>query len=230
MKCDIGSCDAPLPESLHRFVREASFAQDLLAGRVWISTLEACRKYERLGQGDPGEAKHDYNTGGLSGDGDDPEFRRRAAIRGFNVHPGVKSFTIWGNEFSSTLVDAYVLCLSDTDDPYLRETFGNHRVSLSPVSEALIAISEAMGARLDVTSAAIGRIRYRPRYSEGDERSPGPIGFVKPEDPFAPQREWRMLWTVAPPHDYQPFLLQCDELAQYCHADDRDLNGLLQTA
>lgn len=74
MKCDIGCRDPDLPATLYRFVLEESHLQDLLAGRVWISTLSACRSYEALGQGDAGEAVHTYNTGQLSGDGDNPEF------------------------------------------------------------------------------------------------------------------------------------------------------------
>jgi hypothetical protein len=214
--CDIGCYDLVVPSQVNRFLRKAPDARALLDGNVWLSTLSACREYEAIGQGDPDEARHRYNTGNLEGHGDDPEFRRRAAIGGFKVHPGTESIVLWQNQTTTTLHDAYVLCFSEHDSPGLRQTFGEHRVTLRDVTGALVAITAALGASLDVTTAALGRIRYRPRYSEGEEASAGPLGFVKPAVPFEPQREWRMLWTVARPHEYRPFLLACDSLKGLC--------------
>jgi hypothetical protein len=216
VRCDIGCHDLDVPSQLYRFFRKVPEAHALLDGHVWLSTLRACRAYEAIGQGDPDEASHRYNTGNLEGHGDDPEFRRKAAIGGFKVAPGTESVVIWQNEITTTLHDAYLLCMSDHDSPELRQTFGAHRITLRNATSALEAISEALGSTLEVTTAALGRIRYRPRYSEGDEASAGPLGFVKPAVPFEPQREWRMLWTVAPPHEYKPFLLPCDDLKRFC--------------
>lgn len=216
LSCDIGSYDAEIAPQMFRFLREPEHSAAISEGCVWLSTLSACRAYEAEGQGDAGEAIHEYDTGQLSGDGDDAEFRRRAAIRGVKVHPGAESIVIWHNNYTSTLVDAYVLCLTEQDSPENRATFGQHGVRVRPPTDALIAISEALGAHYDVTTAMIGRIHYRPRGSQGDERSPGPLGFVKPTIPFAPQREWRMLWTVAPRHSYIPFLLDCPALKPFC--------------
>jgi hypothetical protein len=218
VRCDIGCHELVVPSHLNRFFREARHARALLDGRVWLSTLSACREYEALGQGDADEATHLYNTGNLEGDGDDPEFRRRAAIGRSKVHPGTESIVIWQNAITTTLYDAYVLCLSEHDSPELRSTFGEHRVTMREVTAVLVAISETLGTSLEVTTAALGRIRYRPRYSEGDEESPGPLGFVKPAVPFEPQREWRMLWTIARPHDYVPFELSCAALKRFCYS------------
>src|SRR6476620_9237059 len=75
---------APTPDVVYRFFDEPQYAEALVNGYVWLSTLETCRSYEDPARGDRGEGTLAYRSGYIRGDGTDPsvqEVGRRAGIR-----------------------------------------------------------------------------------------------------------------------------------------------------
>src|SRR5205085_8386763 len=80
---------------IYRFFEDASYADALAAGQVWLSTLEKCRTYDDPLQGDPGEGSMLYKTGTVINRGlakpTTLEIAQRAGIR---IHPSCSNFTV----------------------------------------------------------------------------------------------------------------------------------------
>ena len=205
-------------EVIYRFFDDPSHADDLAAGKVWISTLEACRRYENQKRGDPEEAVHRYNSGFATGNGDDPEFveiaRRSMVLLGPDVTNGVLS----NNTVEDVLIDAFVLCTTENADPTdLEEKFGPYCVKISNSERFFDLVTKRLHqCREDVLENLMGKVHYRDRNWMGLEDPPGIPGFVKPVHLYQVEQEVRFLWTVRNPSHIRPFLLEVPEAAHLC--------------
>ncbi|MBP1086059.1 MULTISPECIES: hypothetical protein [Pseudomonas] len=203
--------------SVYRYLDEEKHADDFARGEIYISTLEKCRQYEDPLQGDPHEGHDFYSTGPIiTGDGDDPDLVSIAARIGINMPPGAKNITISSGSATMVLRHAYVLCTTiGFESDTLQNTFGKYCVKIDNVHEFFHAISLCLHARVGVLCGMHRAIIYKDRMTVGVEPTPGPVGFVKPPDKYATQREYRFLWSKEPADDAQPLVISCPGAARY---------------
>ncbi|UQB41932.1 hypothetical protein JX580_09710 [Thiomicrospira microaerophila] len=204
-------------QSVYRFFQEEWQADALARGDVWLSTLETCRAYENPEQGDSEEGHETYNSGHAVGGSSDPELVEVARRSGIHIGPGCSNITISNNIRKSVLHDAYVLCTTTEFSPEkLGETFGRYCVEITNPRQFFIAVSEVLEGIVSIREAAAGKVIYKNRLYTGMERPPGPIGFVKPPDLYASQKEFRLLWLPREANGLNPFLLKCPEVGGLC--------------
>ncbi|OPY69566.1 MAG: hypothetical protein A4E62_01794 [Syntrophorhabdus sp. PtaU1.Bin002] len=204
-------------QSVFRFFQEDWQADALARGDVWLSTLKTCREYEDPEQGDPEEAHEIYKSGHAVGGSDDPEFVEIARRSGIYIGPGCSNITISNNTMITVLPDAYVLCTTTEFSPdKLGETFGRYCVEITKPGRFFKSVSEALERKVSIREAAVGLVIYKDRHYTGMEPRPGPIGFVKPRDIYAPQKEFRFLWIPENTNGLTPFLLSCSEVHHLC--------------
>jgi len=202
---------------VYRFFYEEWQADALVSGKVWISTLEACRAYEDPKQGDSEEAKETYNSGHAVGGSNDSAFVEIARRSGINIGPGCSNMSISNNIKISSLLNAYVLCTTSQFSPSnLSETFGKYCVEITDPKKFFIAVSRCLEKVTVIKKSVAGEVIYRDRNYTGLERPPGPIGFVKPPDKYAEQKEFRFLWIPETMENIKPFLLNCHKILGLC--------------
>lgn len=208
-------------EPIYRFFPEQWQADALCQGNVWISTLEACRAYEDPLQGDSEEATHTYKSGHIVGSSSDAAFVEMAARCGIHIGEGCSNITISNATNIQKLPDAFVLCTTKEFKPEkLSETFGNYCVKISNPVEFFKRTSIELNKHLEVREGGMGLVKYKDRIYTGLEKPPGPIGFVKPNDQYSPQKEFRMLWLPKENFVIKPFLLKCPDVADLCSKVD----------
>ncbi len=205
------------PEKIYRFFNEPDHAIDLAAGKVWISTLGFCRNCERTGQGDIGEATHNFVIGrAWHGNSSDPQFAKAFDRLGIYADE-FSSGTLENTRKIEMIPDAYVICTSEIcDRSVLGSTFGIHGVEISKPIEFLRLIDAALKKVARVESGTIGRIRYKSRTVPGASDPPGLLGYVKPPEGYAHQREVRLLWKALSLPPIKSFLLDVPECAGLC--------------
>src|SRR5579859_193830 len=186
--CDLDIRRGPL----YRAFQERWQAEALAAGRVWITTLNACKKIEDSVRRDVGEGTLLYQSGDISGPADDPQVREVARRSGVGYAPGALGGTmsLAGNLATTTHRDVYVLCMSTE-----RMTkFGPYCVRISQPMQFVLAIGDALvaaGRVLQVpetgpeSNCHFGVVHYRDRSYRHLDPDPGHPAFVKPAVPFA---------------------------------------------
>jgi hypothetical protein len=204
-------------ESVYRYFDDEKFANDFAKGIIYVSTLEKCRAYEDPLKGDSEEGYDLYSTGGsVTGNGSDPKFVKMAARANIYIDPRATNVTLEMNSSRTILQHAYVLCTTigfDSDD--LENTFGKYCVKIEDVEGFFVAVSRCLASNVGSLRGMRRSIVYKERYSEGMQEAPGPIGFVKPPDKYAAQREYRFLWVKHDEGPVQPLVIDCSEAAQY---------------
>ena len=202
---------------VYRFFPEKWQAESLCQGNVWISTLETCRKYEDPLQGDLGEATHTYKSGHIVGGSGDPAFVEMASRSGIHISGVCSNINISGATNVQRLPDAYVMCSTKEFSPEkLSDTFGNYCVKISNPAEFFKRVSVELNKESPIREAGMGLIQYKDREFTGLQAAPGPIGFVKPRDQYAPQKEFRQLWIPQNHQNIEPFLLKCSNVSELC--------------
>lgn len=202
---------------IFRFFQEEWQAKALINGDVWISTLETCRGYEDPEQGDAGEATMTYNSGTITGDGDNPDVQLIASRIRISLEPGVKNITMSNNTSHTRLPDAYVLCTTDDFSPdKLSETFGKYCVKINNPKLFFEIVTKSLKKQTRLRESVLGKVIYDDRYYQHTENPPGPIGFVKPRDKYSDQSEVRMLWVPEDIRSLKPFSLSCPKVAELC--------------
>ncbi|MBU2731655.1 hypothetical protein [Acidithiobacillus ferridurans] len=204
-------------QSVYRFFQEEWQADALACGDVWLSTLETCRAYEDPAQGDPEEAHETYNSGHAVGGSDDPDFVEIARRSGIHIGPGCSNITLSNNTRKTVLPNAYVLCTTTEFSPEkLSDTFGRYCVEITSPKDFFVRVSASLEKSTQIKEAVAGKVIYKDRHYTGMESPPGPIGFVKPPDFYATQKEFRLLWVPENSTGLTPFLLKCPEASYLC--------------
>src|SRR5688572_27889630 len=103
----------PIPSEIFRYVDEARWADRLVAGYVWISTLDDCRRAEREGRKDEREGIHTRHADLLAGHGTDAEFVSAAEEVGVGVGPQASDIIIRDTVGETRIPDAYVICMTE---------------------------------------------------------------------------------------------------------------------
>jgi len=202
---------------VYRFFHEEWQADALEQGDVWLSTLETCRAYENPEQGDAEEAHETYNSGHVVDGSSDPELIEVARRSGIHIGPGCSKITISNNRRKSVLLDAYVFCTTTEFSPEkLGEIFGRYCVKITNPRQFFVSVSEVLEGTVSIRKAAAGNVIYKDRLYAGMEHPPGPIGFVKPPDLYASQKEFRFLWVPRETKGLSPFLIKCPLIGHLC--------------
>ena len=206
---------------LYRFLRDPDYADQFVAGNIFISTLSECRGYEAAaGRGDPGEGTLRHRSGDLILSGDNPEDLEIARRAGLVIIPGGGTLTLSGNVAEHKLEDAYVLCTTERFSPdKLSDTFGKHCVRIDDAKTFFDRTSRALVASLKsgrLDRAFMGCVSYTGRELQGRQQQPAPNGFLKPPDLYADQQEVRMLWSMTPQVRLEPFLLKVPDVRGLC--------------
>jgi len=208
--------ETQLPTKVYRFFKKKDEAEALCKGDVWLSTLEICRGYEDPLRGDPDEATQLYNSGHLSGGSSDLHFVDAAANAGVFIGPGCSNITINNAIVKTRMPNAFVLCTTREFQPEnLNDSFGHYCVEISNLVEFFKVVTVNLHKLSPVNQCAMGNIRYGSNSFSGYEQPPGPIGFVKNRDKYAPQKEFRFLWE-SKDSAITPRLISCPELANHC--------------
>jgi hypothetical protein len=185
------------PSALYRYFDSEEHADAFAAGKVWISTLDTCRKHEGLQRGDPGEATVTYNTGFIRGDGDDLAIQLIASRIKVSVAPGARNITLSNDTAFHRLADAWVLCCTERHQPDGLKGIGQYCVKIEQPREFFEKLTRTFSQYAQIQEAMFGRVIYAERSYQSLEAEPGPIGFVKPPDTYSDQSEVRMLWVPA---------------------------------
>lgn len=203
-------------QPIYRFFSQECHADALCKGNIWISTLETCRKYENILQGDPEEATHTYNLPYASGFADDPNMKELSSRCGINVS-GPGRLVIVNGRNTSILKNAFVLCTTSEFQPNeLSEVFGSYCVEISNPIDFFVNVSITLNNIFPIKQATTGLVRYSNRYYQNFDPEPGKIGFIKPSNPYSSQKEYRQLWVPRNNENLEPFLLSCPNVAEFC--------------
>jgi hypothetical protein len=199
---------------LYRFFDTAEHADALTQGKVWISTLETCRRYENEHQGDPAEGQQYLEPPPSVGHGDDPELVAAARRQGFGIGPGARDVFIHDNVFIGGMPDAFLLCTTKRFDPAAFAGWWNTNFccEITDGGEFFRLVTERLrglfGSRLALW--VVEDVVYG-----GIVGMAGPGGFVKAPR-YQGQEEVRMVWEVPDPYRYESFQLYAPEVAPLC--------------
>lgn len=201
-------------QQIYRYL-PTKYVESFLAGDIWISTLECCRR----GLGAKGH-------GADSGDGVetihrtfyDPdtatEADKLAMRRNFSgIVEGDPAEARFENVFSIPApVDGYVFCTSMAGkDPGLYEKFGPKCIRIAQPHLAGRLIREALRACREIEDFKARPVVYRGRSlvdNEGADTPPGFHSIYRNRD----EKEWRMIGYTPAGHIPQPFVLHVPEL------------------
>ena len=205
-----------LPDRAFRFFKDPAHAHALCNGHVWLSTLSVCRAYEQELQGDPDEGRMHFRSGDLVVNSYDPLSVAIAARANVVVGPDCYGLQFRDNRRTTSLADAWVLCMSEHYMPdLLSSTFGQHCVEIYGVERLFVLITRRLRDRHALMEGAAGRIVYRSRVYTGLEDMPGPLGFVKDPDGFEAQQEVRFAWRFTKDETVHPILLAVPESSHH---------------
>jgi hypothetical protein len=200
-----------------RHFKDRSYANDLLSGKVWVGTLNGYRKCEQDLRGDPDEGTKIYRLNFAHGSSDEPhmqEVMRRAAI---NVQ-GCSNVRITNATNTSTIADAYVLCLARERITRLEDldVFGGICVRIRDVDLFAHRVTKQLQRSLGFSfHETRGPVQYSGTAYEDLSPDPGTIGFIK--DPrFSAQREYRIMWRSNNAHTYHGRIVHVPRIAELC--------------
>lgn len=183
--------------SVYRFLRSEEHARQFASGKIYISTLEACRAYEEEGRGDAEEGYEQRVIDHARGGSNDPAFVELARKVSIHIGEGCSNVSLRNVKSINSIHDAYVLCTTDQFDPKkLGPRYGEYCVEITNPFAFFNVVTQALLGHTALKEAAMGPIIYKERLIKNMDESPGPIGFVKPPDIYASDREYRFLWTV----------------------------------
>ena len=205
------------PKEVFRYFRSEEYAEDFVKGNILISTLKTCREYEDPLQGDSEEGFERYTPGAcISGGSNDSDFVAMAGNTGIRIGAGCQDVVINNAHRETSLHDAYVLCTTiGFSSSQLVDTFGSYCVKIKNLDAFQLAITKALLEISPVDAYFRGGITYKERSYQGMEAPPGVIGFVKPPDKYAVQREYRFMWTVPHNHLIDKVVINCPGIKDF---------------
>jgi hypothetical protein len=171
-----------IPQRLFRVADKAIYAEDFLAGRIWLTTFEHCRKRE-----DAEDQRADREEGTASKNQWRPE-----------RYDPVQRIVEYNNIDQERVVvpDALLLCMMKEFDQNAARRMGGHTV----IVNNSVALLQAIGRRLSAFDFAQdwtgGVVTYGTRERFGQFPTESPI-LLKPE-PFRWQREARFVYMPRP--------------------------------
>lgn len=204
-------------DRIYRFLDKPEYADQFVAGRVLVSTLEACRRYEANGRGDAIEGQHVRVQGeGISILGaPDPATVERIRRLGLPIggHGSVYAY----NARTERLPDAHVLCFSEVFEPAVFARMGlPYCVEIFNPTRAFDLLDAAVARHFQVEAGRFSLVTYAATRYIDSGPEPGVLGLVKEPDEFAHQREARMLWWPRVQEALTPDVIDAPGLSTVC--------------
>ena len=202
---------------VYRHLNDSQYARDFVeGGNFRLSTAGACKKAE-------GDARQDAKEG--------EDIRHVSRVSGFDpraaqiIPKAAVNAVLPGMTFSdctfTTVMDAFLLCLTDLDTPQIRKDFGGDSIKIARLDKFFWALVRRMSDEFDLKVATLARVRYGDRVLRDFEQAECPPMYRKPIR-FADQNEIRISFQVGASHrPLQPFILNCHEIMKYCDLVDR---------
>lgn len=193
---------------VYRHVTKEQYANDLVNGiGLRVSTIQTCRDYEDKEQGDAEEGYLHHLATRITDQ--HPRGIELASQIGIKISGDSTNYLISNNRRSTIYPDAYVICLSHRIfDDRLKGKFGKYVVRINNVRLFMHHIVLAMKKCVPTKTLQVRSVRYVSRTRIDFEESLGNAYFVKPPNPFAEQKEYRIIVLCEPGHKYVPFNLE----------------------
>lgn len=203
--------------SLYRFFSKEEYADNMCRGNLLISTLEACRGYEDPRRGDKGEGELIYHMSG-QGSSEDQDFVEMAGRAGIGIGAGCFNVSIENARNISRMPDGLVICTTVRFSPeHMTNSYGKYCVEIHNVQLFAETVDHELkklyGQGLQGT---MGLIEYADREYSGLGPPPGLLGFVKPKDQYADDKEYRFLWSCYNKKLFKPIEIYAPRLSEAC--------------
>lgn len=205
------------PDKLYRYMNEPDHVDQFVSGKIYLSTLDKCRRHENKQQRDAGEGLQTYKfRGSITGDISNPEFAHVAQMGGIDIDE-----TSLGNRIAchtaTRAVDGYVLCMTlGFTQQNLTDDFGKHCAEITNPEEFFKLLNSELLHRWKTDSGQFGPIIYKQRDFAGFQQPPGRPAFVKPPDQYEDQQEFRFFWPVPRGQFVSPGAFAVPGLAEFC--------------
>lgn len=205
------------PDKLYRYMNDPDHVDQFVSGKIYLSTLDKCRRHENKQQRDVGEGMQTYNSGApITGDISNPEFAYVAAMSGIEMDETCKNNTITNNTVVRS-TDGYVLCMtSGFAEEKLTDDFGKHCAEINNPEAFFLLLNAELLRRWQTGQGQFGPIVYKQRHFTGTQQAPGRPAFVKPPDQYEDQQEFRFFWPGPRGQFVSPGPFTAPGLAEFC--------------
>jgi len=204
-------------KTVYRYFKEAKHADAFANGScIRLSTLEICRKYEDKEQGDSGEAFEKYTLENEKGGNASKGFVARADRAGVGISQYCHNMTVVNCSHTIMLEDAHVLCTTTKLSEETANNFGPYCVKITDLKSFFYVISQEYENSIGLNKGILGTITYTDREFKNKETPPGPMGFVKPVEPYAKQNEYRFLWRPKSAKNITFKDINCPAAKEFC--------------
>jgi len=203
--------------SLYRFFSKEEYADGMCYGSLFVSTLEVCRGYEDTRRGDKGEGELIYHMSG-QGSSEDQDFVEMASRVGIGIGAGCFNVNIENARNISRIPDGLVICTTVRFSPeHMTNSYGKYCVEIHNARLfAEIVDCELKRIHGQNLLGEMGLITYADREYSGLVPPPGPLGFVKPKDQYADDKEYRFLWSCYNNKVFTPIKIHAPRLSEVC--------------
>ena len=185
-----------VPRTLFRYFDRDEYYEDFLAGRVWVTTIDACRNSEDADRADRFEATHTFVQPRPVWDSTSPVGRAVMKQLGVSVPPGSRVF-LEGNSSTEFHPDQYMLCLSRSLNRRLMEKFspGAKKVVRIVRPTALIdAIGKAIHEKDSLFHYECAPVLYERPDAGGSELTPRYAPWMMKPRRYSEEQEIRVVW------------------------------------
>ena len=189
-------------KTIYRYMHEEEYIDMFAEGKIKVSTLDNCRKYENQEQGDSEEAKETFVVSHMTEK--DPNFHKKANQLGMSFG-NCSNVTITNCTSTNHLPNGFIICTtSRRDDEKFAKDFGRFCVKINDADKFFALVNNEIQKEFKLLGGDHKRVVYREQNYKDDELPPGKIGFVKRQK-YTWQEEYRFLWL---PHNFN----QCETL------------------
>jgi len=201
-----------IPDRVFRYVSTQERVDEHLRGEFFPSTFVSCREAEGK-YTDRYEASYIHHSGTASSS--DPNFRAVAMRSGIvSSGPFPNNMQISNITRIRTLPDAWLLCTTLSLNDCCASRFGPFCVEISEPRRVFEAIARRFVEAGNLSVSEMGPVVYARRWRTGEEPDPEKPAFLKPEEEFKAEMEYRMAWFPARPMLRLPRAeVVCEEIA-----------------
>ena len=185
-----------VPRVLFRYFDKDEYCEDFLSGRIWITTIESCRRSENADRADREEASQTFRQEAPIWNAADPAQRAVMKRLGFSAPPGSR-FLLQGNSSTVYHPDEYMLCLSKSLSRRLVEQFSPNAkrvVRINKPTALFEAIGEALHARDPLFHFECAPVLYERRPIADLDPTPLYAPWLMKPKRYAHEKEIRVLW------------------------------------
>ncbi len=209
----------------YRFFSQESYARDFINGRIRISTLKSCRYLENAKARDETEGGFNPFSGNLFIDStsnpDNQQLLRELQILGITGQG--TNIRIHHSDYGQRkLDDAFVLCLSNKQSPYLRKNFGRYAVKMIFTEYIGSLIAKELTKKLQRNVVLLDKeITYDDKQSITLSSSSlvAEMGFLK-RKVFAPEDKYRLMVPVSRNEQIEPIFVDVGNISNLCRYID----------